>query len=116
MKPLLAFGPMVIALYVAFLAVSVLLAPQWIDREKLAFPLVQLPLDLTKGDEGRPHLWRSLFRDRAIWLGAAIPIVCHSLNVTFPHEWYHSQCHRRGSSGATSGNGSGAPYRPYGRR
>ena len=80
LKPLLAFGPMVIALYVAFLAVGVLLAPQWIDREKLAFPLVQLPLDLTQGGDGSPHLWRSFLRSRLMWVGATIPIVCHTLN------------------------------------
>jgi len=80
LKPLLAFGPMVIALYVAFLAASVLLAPQWIDREKLTFPLVQLPLDLSEDGGGPTHLWRGFFRSRAMWVGAMIPVVCHSLN------------------------------------
>jgi len=79
-KPLLAFGPMVLALYGSFMAVSVLLGPQWIEREKLSFPLVQLPLELTdrRGDERAA--WAPFFRDRVMWLGAALPILCHTLN------------------------------------
>jgi len=80
LKPLLAFGPMIIALYVAFLAVSVLLAPHWIEREKLTFPLAQLPLEVTKPDPGEPHPWRGFFRHRLVWIGATVPILCHTLN------------------------------------
>ena len=87
LRPLLAFGPMALALYGAFLACSVLLGKHWIDNERLAFPLVQLPLDLTEaGSAGRAPrmsvgmLWPGLFRSKVTWAGALIPAFFHTLN------------------------------------
>ena len=79
-RPLWAFGPMVLCLYGAFLAASVLLAPQWVEREKLSFPLVQLPLELTERHPGDGGLRTTFFRNPAVWLGASAPIVCHTMN------------------------------------
>jgi len=80
LRPLFAFGPMVLTLYAAFLALSAILGRQWIDREKLAFPLVQLPLELTARPEGDGRIWSGFFHSRAMWLGAAVPMACHTLN------------------------------------
>jgi hypothetical protein len=60
------------AVFVGFLCISVLLRKQWVENERLAFPLVQLPLELMRGGE--------FFANRAFWLGALVPIAVFTLN------------------------------------
>src|SRR5204862_50262 len=52
---------------------------QWIARERLTFPLLSIPLEITRGadtPEGVPLLRRGPF-----WLGAAVPLAIGSLNA-----------------------------------
>lgn len=69
-----------ITLLFVMLCITVLLRKQWTEREKLTYPLVQLPLDLTA--EKTPF-----FRNRLLWLGfgiaAAIDIV-QGLHMLYP--------------------------------
>ncbi len=76
-KPIVVWLPFILAFYGGFLALSVLLGKQWIEREKLAFPLVQLPLEMT---EPPPRLLPEIFLSKLMWLGAAIPAFVHTLN------------------------------------
>jgi hypothetical protein len=72
-KPLIAWGPFILSLYLTMLCISVILRKQWVERERLTFPHVQLPLEiLTEG--------RRLVRNRIFWIGAALPIVIHTMN------------------------------------
>ena len=48
--PLCAWGVFVGLMFSAFLCMAVLLRRQWVDNEKLAFPLVQLPLEMIRGE------------------------------------------------------------------
>jgi len=76
-RPLLAWGPFVLALYGTVLCILSLLRKAWIEDERLPFPLVQLPIELTRADAaGRP----AVFANRLVWLGAALPLTVHSLN------------------------------------
>jgi hypothetical protein len=63
-----------------FLCMNVLLRKQWTERERLSYPLVQLPFDMTV--EGAP-----IFKDRLLWLGfgivAAIDII-NGLSALYP--------------------------------
>jgi hypothetical protein len=52
-----------------------LLRRQWVDGEKLPFPLVQLPLELTDERTAGP-----LVRKVAFWAGFALPVIFHSVN------------------------------------
>lgn len=72
-KPLLAWGPFVLILYLTVLCVLSLLRRAWIEDERLAFPLTQLPLEVARSRE-------SLFRTRLLWLGAMLPLTIHGLN------------------------------------
>jgi hypothetical protein len=74
-KPLLAWGPFVLIFYMTFLCVTVLLRKVWIEQERLSFPLVQLPLEMT-GQNAGPLF----FRNRLMWLGMLIPVLVHGLN------------------------------------
>lgn len=63
-----------LALAFASLCLVSLLRRQWVDREKLAFPTVALPLALMEEDV--PLLRRPLF-----WMGAAVPFVIACMNT-----------------------------------
>jgi hypothetical protein len=70
----------IIALLFALMCLSVLLRKQWMDHERLTFPIVQLPLEMT-----RPGL--DLFRSRLLWLGfavAAMVDLINGLNYFYP--------------------------------
>lgn len=71
------FAWLVFALLLFFLmaCVATLLRRQWVDNEKLSFPLVQLPMEMA--NEGTKA---SFFRTRAVWLGFAIPMLYHCIN------------------------------------
>lgn len=55
---------------------------QWVDNEKLTFPLVQLSLELAV-EQKQPVL-----RNRTMWAGFAVPAVIFSLNGV--HNWFPS--------------------------
>lgn len=58
----------------ATLCISILLRKQWVESEKLPFPTVTVPLELTR--EGVP-----IFRDRLFWIGTAAAFLLGTLNT-----------------------------------
>lgn len=70
---LLAFLGMTISL-------SALLRRQWVDRERLTFPTVVLPLAMTREDG-------KFWRDATLWAGILVAVllgVCNNLNANLP--------------------------------
>ena len=76
-KPLIAWLALIFALYLVMMCMMVILRRQWVERERLAFPLTQLPLEMVKGADGRPLT--PFFRSAVMWIGFAIPFVLGSL-------------------------------------
>lgn len=78
--PVLCWSAFILVLMGMFLCMNVLLRKQWTEREKLSYPLVQLPMDMTV--EGAP-----LFKEKMLWLGfgivAAIDII-NGLHWLYP--------------------------------
>jgi len=72
-RPLLAWGPFVLALSLTLLCVSAILRRPWVEHERLPFPLVQMPLQVAA--EGPAFL-----RGRLVFLGALLPVVVHGIN------------------------------------
>ncbi|MEW6756151.1 MAG: DUF6785 family protein, partial [Candidatus Latescibacterota bacterium] len=73
-RPLLLWAIFLLALYVTMIGVAVILRRQWMDRERLAYPLMQVPQAMIRQeDEGTAV--NSFFRSRALWAGATIPMV-----------------------------------------
>lgn len=71
--------------YFMLACLSVILRAQWAEREALAFPLLRLPLEMTRDlDENtrpRGHGDQSSFwRNPLLWIGAGIPFIVHTLN------------------------------------
>ena len=75
--PLINWGILIALVVFAFLCVTTILRRQWIDNEKLSFPLAQLPLEIAGGGD-QP----AFFRNNLTWLGAAIPIILFGLKGT----------------------------------
>ena len=70
----------------AMLCMSSILHRQWSQHERLAYPMVQLPLKMV--EEGRPGFKLTpLFKQRLLWIGFAVPFVLLSfkgLHYYFP--------------------------------
>lgn len=63
--PLAVWGLFCVVLVMSMLCLVALLRKQWTEAERLSYPLVQLPLDMTEPG-GR------LFRSRLMWVGFAL--------------------------------------------
>ncbi|MXX39372.1 MAG: hypothetical protein F4Z85_15145 [Gemmatimonadetes bacterium] len=67
------------AFYLSLICLMNILRRQWVDNERLAYPLAQVPLAMVQGaDESRVA---PFFRQRLVWLGLAIPFVLGSLDT-----------------------------------
>ena len=56
----------------------VILRKQWMEHERLLFPLSILPLELAQGERGR--LLPSLLRNYLTWVGFLIPFLINLVN------------------------------------
>ena len=78
--PILAWSLFFLALVAIELALVIMLRRQWIASERLTFPIVYLPLQMTAEGAG-------FLRNPVMWAGFAIPFVLESLlaiNYLFP--------------------------------
>ncbi|MDA0839339.1 MAG: hypothetical protein O2857_16340 [Planctomycetota bacterium] len=66
-------------LSLAMTCAMILLRKQWVERERLAYPLVQVPLDLIRHEESG-FIGRSFFSNRLMWLGFAFSFILLSVN------------------------------------
>jgi hypothetical protein len=78
--PLLVWGAMCLLLYTMLGCFAVMLHEQWAEREALAFPLNQLPLEMTAEMDRPGALFGSFFTNRLMWLGFALAAVMQMLN------------------------------------
>ena len=71
----------IITLLFVMLCLTVLLRKQWTEREKLTYPLVQLPMDLSSEK-------KSFFRNKLLWMGIGIAVaidLIQGLHVIYPN-------------------------------
>ena len=66
--PLLYWAVFGLALFLAMVCLMVIVRRQWVERERLAYPMVQLPLAMI-ADDGRGRTIKPLFRSGFMWLG-----------------------------------------------
>ena len=82
----LAWSPFVWALFLMMISSMVLLRKQWVDHERLIFPLMQVPLAMSA--EGAPGSRLSPFyKNPVMWAGFAVPALwgtLHGLYNYFP--------------------------------
>ena len=88
LPPLAFWLPFVLALYLAMISLMVVLRKQWVENERLVFPLVQLPIAMLQEDDARPGVLNAFFKNPLLWIGFAIPAIVQSangLNHYFPY-------------------------------
>ncbi|MFQ3549776.1 MAG: DUF6785 family protein, partial [Armatimonadota bacterium] len=74
--PILAWLFFAFVLFYLMACIATLLRRQWVDNEKLSFPLVQLPMEMVSDEGGK----EGFFQQKAMWIGFFIPVVIHMLN------------------------------------
>ena len=88
LPPLGAWLLLYSSLYLAVTCLSVILRRQWVEHERLIYPLMQVPLAMM-ADDPQGRLLKPFFRSWAMWIGFAIPVVFMSffaLHNYFP--WF----------------------------
>ena len=87
--PLLYWLLFALALFLVMVCMMVILRRQWVEHEKLAYPMAQLPIAMISDDKWA-KLVKPLFRNPLMWLGFAFPFVLgsvdalHNYSATFP--------------------------------
>ena len=79
-EPLVWWGVFLMALYVSMVCVAVILRRQWMERERLPYPMTQVGLAMMRGEE-EDRLVNGFFAQRAMWLGCALPMVAGSMKA-----------------------------------
>ena len=85
LKPLMAWGLFITSVYFVTLCLLVILRRQWVERERLLFPLSVLPLQMS--DEGEDRALPAFFRSKMMWLGFFVPTFVNSVNAL--SSYYH---------------------------
>jgi len=76
LQPYLAWLVVVASLLLSYAFLASILRRQWVDNEKLSFPLINLPIEMARGEsEGIPF-----FSNRLMWVGFALPTIIFTLN------------------------------------
>lgn len=82
MTPFIWWSAFICTLLLMMLCINILVKKRWTQREKLVYPIIQLPLAITKGGGSV-----SLFRNSVLWVGfgtAASVVIINSLNFFYP--------------------------------
>ena len=74
-----------LALSFAMICTMVILRKQWVDREKLVYPLVQVPMEMIQQEKGG-IIGKSFFTSKAMWLGFVFSFILLSINGL--HSYY----------------------------
>lgn len=83
--PLVYWLLFALALYVAMACAMIILRKQWGQYERLAFPMVQLPLQMIQDDETRSPI-KPFFKRPLMWCGFTIPFFIGMVNGL--HHYY----------------------------
>lgn len=84
--PLAMWLSFLFALYFAMIAIMVIVRRQWVERERLVYPMVHLPLEMVKGEE-TPGFTNPVLRSGWLWAGILIPaavVTINGLSFYFP--------------------------------
>ena len=77
-EPFCWWAVLLLALYVVMVSVAVILRRQWMERERLPYPLIQVSVAFVAREDPK-RLVNGLFRRPAFWCGVALPMFFGSL-------------------------------------
>ncbi len=76
-RPLVAWLPFLLCVHFVMIGLMVIARKQWVENERLVYPLTQLPLEMVAAaPQGR---LASLYRDPIMWCGFAVPFVMSAM-------------------------------------
>ncbi len=70
--PVLIWSGFIFVLYGSLLCIGLILRKQWMEHEKLSFPLTHLPVQMTTD--------RNFFRNRLMWIGFSVSAIIRIVN------------------------------------
>ena len=85
LEPLFYWCLFSIALFWVSLCMMVILRKQWMDQEKLIYPLVQVPLEMIQDDAPGSRI-KPFFKSGVMWSGFAIPFIIS--NIKAMHNYF----------------------------
>lgn len=71
--PILCWSGFLFAMLFTMFCINTIVLRQWMERERLSFPIVALPLEMTEESGG-------FFRNKVMWMGFSIAVVLESMN------------------------------------
>lgn len=80
--PLLWWSAFIFAFILVMLCINIIIRKQWIEKDKLAYPIIQLPLAITRQESSS-----ELLRNKLLWIGFAISAgidIINGLNYIYP--------------------------------
>jgi hypothetical protein len=81
-QPILWWSSFAFLFWFAYFCLGVVLRRQWIEHERLVFPLAQVPLDIV-GDDQFPSASNTFFRDKLMWVGFFLIFLIHTSNSLY---------------------------------
>ncbi len=80
LRPLAYWIPFLMAVFVSMVATMAILRKQWVERERLVFPLAQVAIAMAEDHPDKPELLKPFFKNWVMWMGFAIPFIFQVLN------------------------------------
>ncbi len=80
LKPMLAWSAFIFVLFSTLLCINVVIRKHWMEEERLAYPLTQLPIEMTI-NPGK------FFKNKLLWLGFSLSgmiTLINGLNLLYP--------------------------------
>ncbi len=71
--PILTWSSFIFVLYFSLLCISSILRKQWMENERLSYPIIQLPVNMTTD--------RNFFRSKLMWIGFSIVASIRLINL-----------------------------------
>ena len=84
--PLISWLSFIMALYAVMYSMMVIIRKQWMEKERLMYPLMQLPNEMAENPE-KGSLLNQFFKNPLLWIGFLIPVIISSMNGL--HAYFH---------------------------
>jgi len=81
-QPIISWSTYAFLFWFAYFCLGVILRRQWIEHERLVFPLAQVPLEIV-GDDPFPSALSAFFRDKLMWIGFFAVFLLHTSNSLY---------------------------------
>jgi len=86
LPPLFCWLAFYAAFYLTLVSAMVILRRQWVEHERLIYPLVQVPLAMIQEGD-KPQLVKPFFKNPVMWCGFLVPFFIGSVNSL--HSYFH---------------------------